>query len=107
MSQISFDDLVQTSVKEAMSRMLGQDVWKAISFYFDVKTITLEPKSFETLMNKLFGVSSKVLQQIIGETLLSKVGSSPERGKGREFQDWITMARAKFSSSTTMTLPKQ
>ena len=107
MSQISFDDLVQTTVKEAMSRMLGPEVWKAMSFYFDVKTVTREPKSFDTLMSRLFGVSSKVLQQIIGETLLSKVGSSPERVKGREFQDWITMARAKFSAATNITLPKQ
>jgi len=107
MSQPGFDDLVEGSVREAMSRVLGPEVWKAVSFYFDVKTTTRDPKSFEKLMSKLFGVSSKVLQQVIGETLLSKVGSTPDKVKGREFQDWIMIARAKFSSAANITVPKQ
>ena len=105
MRQTSFDDLVQTSVREAMSKMLGSEVWKAISFYFDVGLVAKEPASFAKLLDRLVGASSRVLQQKIGETLLSKLGSQPEGGKGRELQDLIQMAWAKFSSSAHWTMP--
>ncbi len=87
--------------------MLGGEVWKAISFYFDVRTLTKEPKTFEKLMNGLFGASSKDLQQTIGETLMSKVGSGSERARGHGLQDLIQMARAKFLSMTKLTAPRR
>ncbi len=99
----SFDDLVRTSVQEAMSRILGGEVWKAISFYFDVGTLTREPRTFEKLMNSLFGASSKDLQLTIGETLLSKVGSGSEKARGHGLQDLIQIARTKFMSMTNLT----
>lgn len=86
MSQLSFDDLVHMSVQEAMSKLLGSEVWRAINFYFDVRAAAREPRSFEKLLNRLFGASSKVLQQVIGETLY-KEGGVPERANGRELQD--------------------
>ena len=85
-----------------MSRMLGGEVWKAISFYFDVKLVAREPQTFATVLDKLFGASSKVLQRVIGETLISKLGSQVDKRKEREFQDWIQIAKAKFSSATSL-----
>ncbi len=107
MTRPGFDDLVRTSVQEAMSRMLGGEVWKAISFYFDVRTLTKEPQVFEKLMNNLLGASSKDLQQTIGETLLSKVGSGSEKARGQGLQDLIQMARARFLSMTNLTAPRR
>ncbi len=107
MTRPSFDDLVRTSVQEAMSTTLGGEVWKAISFYFDVGILMKEPRIFEKLMNGLFGASSKDLQQTIGETLMSKVGSGSEKARGHGLQDLIQMAKAKFSSMTNLTAPRR
>ncbi len=104
MSPASFDDMVESSVKEAMSKTLGGEVWKAISFYFDVKTVAQEPRTFAKVLDRLFGASSKILQQVIGEILLSKLGGLAERRQERDFQDWIQMAKAKFASSSQWVL---
>ena len=99
MSEPSFDELVQASVQEAMSKMLGSEVWKGISFYFDLKTLSREPGMFEKLMNSLFREFSTALQQSIGETLFSKLGVDAEAPKGLRLPDWIDMARARFGSA--------
>ncbi len=85
--------------------MLGSEVWRAVSFYFDVKLVSREPTVFARLLDKLFGASSKALQQRIGETLFSKLGGQEDRSSGREFQEWIQMAWARFSASARFAMP--
>jgi len=59
----SFDELVSQSVIETMSKILGSETWKAINFFFDVKTIVREPETFAALLDKVFGYTSIVLQK--------------------------------------------
>ena len=106
MSQTNFDHIVRSSVQEAMSEMMGSEVWKAISFYFDVRTVAQDPGSFQKLLDKLFGLTSKVLQQSIGNTLLSKVGGESDDPKGKELKDWIQIAKAKFFGSASWAFQK-
>ncbi len=99
---VSFDAIVEASVKEAVTRTLGEEVCKAISFYFDPKQAASNPEAFTNILDKLFGSSSRVLQKLVAETLLKKVGSVMVVDKqGRSFYDWIQIAKAKFSSSVS------
>lgn len=95
----TFEDLVAVSAEEAMSKMLGRDVWKSITFYFDIGTLANQPEKFSSIMTKLFGATSKVLQNMIVETIISKLGTTAEPRNDREFKDWIQFARAKFRTS--------
>ena len=106
MTVSSFDELVASSAEEAVSKMLGHEVWKAVAFYFDVGKLASQPESFSSVLSKLFGGSAKVLQGIIVERIISKVGSSAEVRRDREFKDWIQIARAKFQSSPNLTIQK-
>jgi len=101
--------LVSDSVTETMSKILGTDTWKAINFFFDVKGIAREPESFATLLDKLFGYTSNVLQKKIGETLLGKVGAPQQSSSGLDFRQILRLAKAKFPSSRLQTSldPKQ
>ena len=99
-TDLSFDVLVEASIREAVTRTLGESVWKAISFYFDLKQVGSNPEAFSSILEKTFGPSSRVLQKVITETLLKKVGNTVIVEKqGRSFYDWIQIAKAKFSSS--------
>jgi hypothetical protein len=100
----SFDELVASSAEEAVSKMLGHEVWKAVVFYFDIGKLASQPESFSSVLSKLFGGTAKVLQSVIVERIISKVGSSTEVRRDREFKDWIQIARAKFQSSAALTI---
>jgi hypothetical protein len=97
---VTFDAVVEAAVKEAVTRTLGEDVWKAIGFYFDPKQAASNPEAFSSILDKMFGSSSRVLQKVVAETLLKKVGSAMIVDRqGRSFYDWIQIAKAKFSSN--------
>jgi hypothetical protein len=92
----SFDDLVSQSVIETMSKILGTETWKAINFFFDMKTIAREPETFAALLDKVFGYTSVVLQKKIGETLLGKVGAVQQTSSNFDFRQILRLAKAKF-----------
>jgi len=93
---MSFDDLVSQSVTETMSKILGTDTWKAINFFFDMKTIAREPEVFATLLVKVFGSTSKVLEKKIGETVLGKVGAVQQVQGNLDFRQILRLAKTKF-----------
>ena len=96
MNGTSFDDLVSQSVIETMSKILGTETWKAINFFFDMKTIAREPETFAALLDKVFGYTSVVLQKKIGETLLGKVGAVQQTSSNFDFRQILRLAKAKF-----------
>ena len=96
MNGTSFDDLVSQSVIETMSKILGTETWKAINFFFDMKTIAREPETFAALLDKVFGQTSVVLQKKIGETLLGKVGAVQQTSSNFDFRQILRLAKAKF-----------
>ena len=96
MNSANFDDLVSQSVTEAMSEILGTNTWKAINFFFDTKTAARKPEAFVTLLDKMFGLTSKVLQRKMGEILLGKVGSVQQYSNNLDFRQILRLARARF-----------
>jgi len=88
--------LVSQSVTETMSKILGSETWKAINFFFDMKTIAREPETFAALLDKVFGYTSVVLQKKIGETLLGKVGAVQQTSSNFDFRQILRLAKAKF-----------
>jgi len=96
MNSANFDDLVSQSVTEAMSEILGTNTWKAINFFFDTKTAARKPEAFAALLDKMFGLTSKVLQRKIGEILLGKVGSVQQTSNNLDFRQVLRLAKARF-----------
>ncbi|OLD10500.1 MAG: hypothetical protein AUI93_06895 [Crenarchaeota archaeon 13_1_40CM_3_52_10] len=99
MSAVSFDDLVSQSVSETMSKILGATTWKSVNFFFDTKTAAREPEAFAALLEKVFGLTSKVLQKKIAETLLNKVGAV-QPSNATDFRQILRLAKAKFPRTT-------
>jgi hypothetical protein len=95
MSAMSFDDLVSQSVGEAMSKILGPTTWKSVTFFFDTKTAARKPEVFAGMLDKIFGLTSKVLQKEIAETILSKVGTVPPSSTW-DLHQIMRLAKAKF-----------
>jgi hypothetical protein len=93
---LSFDEVVSQSVSETMSKILGADTWKAINFFFDMKTIAREPEEFAALLTKVFGSTSNVLEKKIGETILGKVGAVQQTSSSLDFRQILRLAKAKF-----------
>jgi hypothetical protein len=104
MTQDSFEQIVQASIGHALSKILGAEVWKAINFYFDLKTVAKDPEAFGKVLDKLFGGTSKVLKQVIGQTLVTRVDGQVDSRKDREFPEWIQIARARFLSSSRLSV---
>ena len=102
MTSSSFDDLVSVSVSESISKILGADTWRAINFYFDIGTVARDPEKFMGVLDRLFGSTSRVLQTMISETLLRKVGGAEPRSNSQDFMGILRIARAKFSSSKVL-----
>jgi len=102
MTQDSFEQIVQASIGQTMSKTLGVEVWKAINFYFDLKTVASDPEAFGKVLDKLFGATSKVLKQVIGQTLVTRVNGQADDRRAREFPEWIQIAKARFLTSTRL-----
>ncbi|SRR5712692_1703094 len=102
MTQDSFDELAKDTVQQTISKTLGSEVWKAISFYFDLKTVASDPEAFGKVLDKLFGGTSKVLKQVIGQTLVTRVSGQSDNRRDRDFLEWIQIARAKFFSASSL-----
>ncbi len=98
MDQAPFDELVVASVRESMSKVLGGETWKTIELYFDLKLIARDPDKFTQLLDRIFGATSRVIQRVIVEAIMSRVGGPVERVKGKDFRDCIQMAKARFAS---------
>lgn len=81
-------------------------MWKAVTFYFDMAKLASQPESFSSVLSKLFGKTSRVLQNMIVERIIANVGSTSEIRRDREFNDWIQIARAKFQASSNLTIQK-
>jgi hypothetical protein len=93
---MSFDEIVSQSVAETIAKILGTETWKAINFFFDMKTIAREPEQFASLLDKVFGQTSPVLHKKIGETLLGKVGAVQQSSSSMDFRQILRIAKAKF-----------
>jgi hypothetical protein len=100
---LSFDEVVGQSVSETMSKILGADTWKAINFFFDMKTMAREPEEFAALLTKVFGSTSTVLERKIGETILGKVGAVQQTSSGLDFRQILRLAKAKFPGNRLQT----
>ena len=96
----SFEALVENSVSEILSRVLGETVWKSISFYFDMKSLTKDPEHLPDVLGRLFGAHGAVLEKVIVEDVLAKVGVAPDTRKSYDFRAFIRVAKARFLSST-------
>ena len=111
----SFDDLLKLSVYESLTKTLGEDTWKALTFYFDLNRIATHPEHFETILNKLFGTDrSQEIQKLVIECFLTKTGgprvpivegkglddyyASPASHASPGFIDWIQRARTSFTA---------
>ncbi len=81
--------------------MLGQETWRAISFYFDIPLLANEPEIFAGVMERLFGETAKVMEKMMAEKLISKVGVTLERQEGYSFHILVRIAKAKFLSSAS------
>src|ERR1700756_1302165 len=103
---VSFDDLVAIATEEAVSKVLGHEVWKSVTFFFDAGKMASQPESFSAVMTKLFGSTARVLQGVIVEKIISKIGTPIEVRKDREFRDVIQIARAKFQSMSRLSIQK-
>jgi hypothetical protein len=99
---LTFDELVANATEEAVSKMLGHEVWKAVTFFFDAGKMASQPESFSAVMSKLFGSTAKVLQGMIMENIIAKIGTPVDVRKDREFRDLIQIARAKFQSMSRL-----
>jgi hypothetical protein len=97
----SFDDLVESSITETLSKVLGQLVWKAIGFYFEPKALSHDPDALPEVLGKLFGKNANVLERVIAEDLLTRVGVPEENRRGSDFRTFVRIAKARFISSTS------
>ncbi len=99
----NFEELVRSSFSETVSSVLGQETCKAVSFYFDISLLAKEPEIFAGLLERLFGRTAEVLEKMMSEKLIAKVGVKLERREGADFHTLIRIARAKFLSSLSQT----
>jgi hypothetical protein len=101
MSATNFDEFVSQAVNETMSKILGTTTWKSVNFFFDTKRAAREPEAFAAILDKVFGLTSKVLQKKIAETLLSQVGAA-QPSTSLDFRQILRLARAKFPSTAVL-----
>jgi hypothetical protein len=100
-STVSFEALVENSVSGVLSRVLGETVWKSISFYFDMKSLSKDPDRLPEVLSRLFGAHGSVLEKVIADDVLRTVGVVQDAARGYDFRAFIRVAKARFMSSAT------
>ncbi len=101
MAMVGFEEIFEMSVRETLSKVLGELVWKAISFYFDPKTMSRDPDAFSEVLGRLFGTNARVLEKLIGETLLSKTGVPEDKRRASDFRSFVRAAKAQLTSTSS------
>ena len=97
----SFEDLFEASVKENISKLLGNIVLKSISFYFDSKILVRDPNRFVEAFRSLFGNTATMLEMEVKEDLGNKVGVPREQRNSLDFRSFVKTAKALFSSRSS------
>ena len=97
----SFEKLLDTVTGEVISKMLGAEVWRALTFYFDTKIATSDPEAFARVLERIFGASSKTIGHMVVKTLFTKLGIPPDKTEKKEFAEGISIAKARFPSHLT------
>ena len=97
----SFEKLFEMVVSEVIFKMLGDEVWKALRFYFDTKTAARDLEAFTKLLDKVFGASSKTIERMVVKALCTKMEIPPDRMDKKEFAEGISIAKARFPSHLT------
>jgi hypothetical protein len=101
MAMVGFEEVFEVSVRETLSKVLGELVWKAISFYFDPKTMSRDPEAFSGVLGRLFGTNARVLEKLIGEALLSKTGVPENKRGAADFRSFVRTAKAQLMSASS------
>jgi hypothetical protein len=96
MEMVEFEEIFELSVRETLSRVLGELVWKTISFYFDPRTMSRDPEVFLEVLGRLFGTNANVLGNLIGEALLAKTGVPEDKRRASDFRSLVRAARAQL-----------
>lgn len=97
----SFEDLFEASVKENISKLLGNIVLKSISFYFDSKVLVRDPNKFVDAFRSLFGNTATMLEKEVKEDLGNKVGIPRDQRDSLDFRSFVKTAKAFFSSKSS------
>ena len=101
MNTASFDQLVESSITGTLSKVLGSIVWQSISFFFEPKALSHNPDALPELLTKLFGTPANVLERVITEDLLVRVGVPKDSRRGSDFRGLIRIAKARFISTAS------
>jgi len=97
----SFEDVFETSVKESISKLLGDVVLKSISFYFDPKILVRDPNRLLDAFRKLFGNTATMLEKEVKEDLGEKMGVSRDQRSALDFRSFIKTAKSLFTSRSS------
>ena len=100
----SFEDLFEMSVKENISKLLGDIVLRSISFYFDSKILIRDPNKFVDAFRGLFGNTATMLEREVKEDLGNKVGIPRDQRNFLDFRSFIMTAKTFFSSKSPSNL---
>jgi len=94
----SFEDLFEASVKENISKLLGDIVLKSISFYFDSKILIRDPNKFVEAFRGLFGNTATMLEKEVKEDLGNKVGVPSDQRNSLDFRSFVKATKSLFTS---------
>jgi hypothetical protein len=92
-----FDTLLIESVREGLTKVLGDNNAKCVAFYVDPHLVVADPDNYARSLLGLFGTGTKVVLDTILDNLHEKTGAA--RGSATSFGEIIAEARRAYKQS--------
>jgi hypothetical protein len=93
----NFDALVVESVQEGLTKVLGDNNAKCVTFYVDPHIAVADPDNYARSLLGLFGTGTKVILDTILDNLHQKTGVG--RSSATSFGEIVADARRNFQQS--------
>lgn len=89
-----FNDLLVESIAEGLTRVLGIEGAKSVTFYIDPHIAIADPDIYASSVTKLLGVGTEALFDAILENLHRNTGTP--KGSAKGFGDEVAYVRRRF-----------
>jgi hypothetical protein len=92
-----FDTLLMESVREGLTKVLGDNNARCVVFYVDPHMAVADPDNYARSLLGLFGTGTKVVLDTILDNLHEKTGVA--KGSATSFGEIVKEARRNFKQS--------
>jgi hypothetical protein len=92
----SFNTVLKRSVQEGIASVVGHQTAVAVEFYLDPSIASKDIARYTTIMQKMFTIGSKLMEERCAQVLYHNLGLSFEKHDGYDLSKYVGDAKKRW-----------